>query len=532
MKKVLFIFIALIFAIFVYDVHIARGLDAGDARNKCEETAERVKVSQFDTVMGGNIEGVPLHGIIGSATIDPTAVALVTYDKEGAICPVGSLYRLVSSSICIVQSVVLTGMFKVYCSVLEYWVPIIQILIVLYFMFYCMALMFGIGDAGKKDGRDVIVRIIKISVIFALATDADQFYFWIYEAFIGTLGSFDVVLKELYQDSTMADWEFYTAAAPLSNGSAPPTAPLRTLAFGDDGSIFFLIDRILYMVVSGEGTDFAPPALLFAFAVFWVPVVGPMISFALVTSVVSMILTFFRLAMQYLMAIIILAAMMMFFSIFLSFLIFDVEAIKNMWQRYIGNMLSYTLQPTLLLIFLYVMMHVSSWDMLFASMQHNFHPSFDIEDCTYSWKFFGAKVFDMSITCITQNALAVDMDAALWSVLGITLMWLMVNVFMYQSLGTIIELCQKLGGYLGARSATVTGGASATDERLAAYERGGSEGLGGTDKDDVFGRPHSGMGNPYGMLDSVFKRLELTLLQLIPRRGSKIDRYINRDKIT
>lgn len=88
-------------------------------------------------------------------------------------CPLGE-GNLIAGTICLVQSFMASAMFEVYCSILNAWTPIIQAAIVLYVMFFSIALTFGISKTTPKQAG---IRYIKLAIIYMLATTPDYFYF-------------------------------------------------------------------------------------------------------------------------------------------------------------------------------------------------------------------------------------------------------------------------------------------------------------------------------------------------------------------
>lgn len=110
---------------------------------------------------------------------------------------------LLSGIICVVQSVVLDSMFRVYCTILLWVYQILYAGIVIYIMFYGMAIMFDLTDEPLKEAPK---RIMKIFFILFFAVNAERAFYFIHGGFMNILNGFSNMLtsvQPLYTEDGM-----------------------------------------------------------------------------------------------------------------------------------------------------------------------------------------------------------------------------------------------------------------------------------------------------------------------------------------
>jgi len=107
---------------------------------------------------------------------------------------------LFSGVVCITQSIILDSMFRVYCSILVWMYQIIEAMIILYLMFYGLAIML---DLSNRPLQEVVKRFLKIVFIFLMATSAQWGFGFVHKGFTNFLSSFSNILtriQPLYTD--------------------------------------------------------------------------------------------------------------------------------------------------------------------------------------------------------------------------------------------------------------------------------------------------------------------------------------------
>ncbi len=105
-------------------------------------------------------------------------------------CPQGWRY-LISGTICTIKVIMEASIFRIYCAVLLEWEPVFWNMVTLFVILYAMSVLFGVKNA---DGKDVVLKMIKIVTISVFVTNADIFYTYLYQFFFGFLDDFSALL--------------------------------------------------------------------------------------------------------------------------------------------------------------------------------------------------------------------------------------------------------------------------------------------------------------------------------------------------
>jgi hypothetical protein len=101
---------------------------------------------------------------------------------------------LLTGAICVINSILFDSMFKVYCTIIIWFYSIMYSMIIIYIMFYGMALMLGIGQDPIKEAPK---KVIKIVILFMLVTNAQVGFRYVHTFFITALNSFSSMLSDL-----------------------------------------------------------------------------------------------------------------------------------------------------------------------------------------------------------------------------------------------------------------------------------------------------------------------------------------------
>ncbi len=101
---------------------------------------------------------------------------------------------LLSGVVCVVQSIILDSMFRVYCTILLWFYQILFAMIVVYIMFYGLAIIFDLTEEPLKQAPS---KIILITFILLLSSNAELGFKWIYGTFNSVLTTFSDILTRL-----------------------------------------------------------------------------------------------------------------------------------------------------------------------------------------------------------------------------------------------------------------------------------------------------------------------------------------------
>jgi type IV secretory pathway VirB6-like protein len=105
---------------------------------------------------------------------------------------IGNEY-LISGVVCVIQSILAESMMRVYCNIIAAWTPIVQTMIIIYIIIYGLVIMLGIGNENLSKS---MVRVIKIVIVYTLATNATEGFKWIHQNFTGFMETFTSIMVE------------------------------------------------------------------------------------------------------------------------------------------------------------------------------------------------------------------------------------------------------------------------------------------------------------------------------------------------
>lgn len=252
--------------------------------------------------------------------------------KNSTSCKLG-IDNLISGTICTVQSLMAASMTNVYCDLVAEAMDVLGVLLTLYVIFYAMAVLFKI-----KEIKEAPFRLLKVTVITIFITNFDYFYTYIYQVAFGFLDEISLAFMGL-DDSLVKVC-----------GNCP--------AAGERMLVFERVDVIFNSVVGGSTV-----AGLAVLSTAWMATgFGIPVALLMITGMVGMLTSFTRLMISYLTSIMALTFVLMFTPMFFCFLFF--EQTKQLFNRWVGSIVSYTLQPTLVLAFLFVLGEATSIDTL------------------------------------------------------------------------------------------------------------------------------------------------------------------------
>lgn len=278
---------------------------------------------------------VPLQQVAAAASYQCAGTMLQDDDiKSTEDCEAQmQLSTVISSSICLLRAILAESMFQVYCGVLEDVDLIVGIAFTLYIMFYSISLIFGIN---KTTPRDFLIRYFKIILIYVFVTEAEVFFEFLYKFFIyGLLGGTANFLMKLDVGDKIEKNE-----------------DSDSLSEKED-DIFSHVDELFYKVIGDEGlVSFA--TLAFAYMTTGV---GVIVSSLLMFGIFAMIQAFFRMLVTYAVAILALTFLLMFAPFFIIFGMF--KGTQFLFKGWLGSLISYTIQPLVVLAFIFLVANVS-----------------------------------------------------------------------------------------------------------------------------------------------------------------------------
>lgn len=251
-----------------------------------------------------------------------------------------SLETVISSSICILRAAIGNSMFKVYCGLMEEMKVPLQAALTLWIIFYAIAYMFGINNT---NGKDLLIRIMKIVFIFAIATNAELFFEFLYRFFVhGLLEGFSTFLFELDTDDIVDE-----------------SAGFQENIMG----IFGKVDELFQLII-GEQRLISLGVLIMAFATTGM---GALVSLLVMLGVLAMIQAFFRILITYAVAILALSFLLMFAPLFLGFALF--ERTTSLFQGWMAAIVSYIVQPMIVMVFIFLFASVGDMHTFIEDLQ-------------------------------------------------------------------------------------------------------------------------------------------------------------------
>jgi len=391
-----------------------------------------------------------------------------------------------SGTICLVQSAIAQSMFNVYCRIVFDWTPIIKTALIVYIMFYAVAFTFGIADNREGfDGRkatlqDAAVRFIKISIIYWLATTPDYFYFWIYQFFLGAMDDLSLMIMGI---------------DPAASGMG----------------VFDYMDKIFEDIV-GWGRLIIVTIISIILIIITGGLATWIVQFIMI-GVGILLLAFFRVIMTYLTALMALTFLMMFTPIFLSTLLF--KPTRRLFDGWIASMISYMLQPVIVLAFLFVIGHAISLqslaDGIFQEIGVGFNSEtkevsgMNMEGVYSTWLPVIGQIDIYFPTLDNIAALLGRVVVVLINIMGFILAWIILNFIALSFIQKIPQFARDLVRWREIRtmpaifgqSNTIAslGGTGSRDPQLGAYGEGSLMG-------------YSGVYSPGGAAGAVFSGVE------------------------
>ncbi len=101
---------------------------------------------------------------------------------------------ILSGVICVVQSIILDSMFRVYCTILLWFYQILYAMMIVYIMFYGLAIVLDLTD---DPIREAPKRIIFILFIFMMAVNAEIGFKWIFQTFTSVMDTYSNILTRI-----------------------------------------------------------------------------------------------------------------------------------------------------------------------------------------------------------------------------------------------------------------------------------------------------------------------------------------------
>ncbi|NDF11569.1 MAG: hypothetical protein EB060_01970 [Proteobacteria bacterium] len=238
-------------------------------------------------------------------------------------------WGIFAGSVCVIRAAMADSMFRMYCDLMTKIKPYFIIGLTIYIIFYAIAFMFDIGeDSGKKPGPTFIIRVTKVLAIMAIAFKPEVFYFMLYRLII--YGVLDGVSDLLISTSS---WLSSSAATSGMTGSMV---------------IFNNLD-VVWETVVGTGFVIAMSALAVALIITGI---GSFIGFIIFSAIIATIMAFLRAVVGYVTALVALTFLLMFTPLFMTLLLF--RRTKELFEGWVSSLVSYTLQPIIVLFFLFL----------------------------------------------------------------------------------------------------------------------------------------------------------------------------------
>ncbi len=261
------------------------------------------------------------------------------------------LDTIISSSICIMRAVLAESMFKVYCGIMNEVKPLFNALLTLWVIIYAISVMFGLGNAQAKD---ILIRVMKIVLIFTFAFNAEIFFLYMYKFFIyGILEGVSQFFFEIDPDNLNP-----------GNTSAPDITTPGSTEHQNIAGVFDYVDEIFHQVI-GDDKLVAIGVLI---VVYGTTGMGWLISFLLMIGVGALLMAFFRIIITYAVSILALTFALMFTPFFLAFAMF--EQTSSFFKAWLASIVSYTMQPIIVLAFIFLFAGVSDMTVFIQKLMY------------------------------------------------------------------------------------------------------------------------------------------------------------------
>lgn len=293
---------------------------------------------------------------IGGLTVNNTLIpgtgkefALISADNPANVKPCleganNTRLNPMSSAVCLVQAVLSQSMFAVYCDILNGMLPMFNVMMTLYLLFYVFCYIFGIADV---NGKDFIIRLIKVLAIYAFATNPDVFMRYFYQPWFAVIDGIaeEVSALYVYAISNPAEAQQY-----LTRSTQLQSIWGSTSAGGSGHLPFFY--RLDYLFEQLVGREAAPGLILLAI-LFLFSGAGFWVGLLIMCGALSMIIAIVMVVATYTTAMMALTFLLMFTPLFFALALFSTT--RKLFEGWLASLISYTMQPILLFIMILIL---------------------------------------------------------------------------------------------------------------------------------------------------------------------------------
>lgn len=265
-------------------------------------------------------------GSVGSFSCSGGKAVGTMYDS-GTSCPTAMNFQnIFSFLVCNMEQLSSNLLGNMYCGMITAMIPAVTAVLTLSVVIFGLAFTIGVIPA---TARDFQLFLIKIAFVYTFATQADFLIGIGYRFLVGGVQSGVAVAL--------------TAYFPKSGGGTP--ADLYRMLDG------FLAQAIHYAVDYMKATNVADSCKNAIFSVIAVMAVAfPMMSYLALLIIAKIALTFLRSVFAYIYALVGIAFLLTLAPFFLSFFLF--RQTRPLFDKWVGYMVSFTLQIILLFTFL------------------------------------------------------------------------------------------------------------------------------------------------------------------------------------
>ncbi|HCR86442.1 MAG TPA: hypothetical protein DIV86_07165 [Alphaproteobacteria bacterium] len=155
---------------------------------------------------------------------------------------------LLSGIVCVVQSIILDSMFRVYCTILLWVFQILYAFVVIYIMFYGLAIMFDLTDEPLRQAPQ---RFLKVFFILFFAVNAERAFYFVHKGFQNFLDGFSDMLTHIQP--------YYTDSGQLAYSITEKDSSGKYKILAEDGEVWKSIKPDQdYYVKMPDGTERGP----------------------------------------------------------------------------------------------------------------------------------------------------------------------------------------------------------------------------------------------------------------------------------
>ncbi len=232
--------------------------------------------------------------------------------------------RIISAVICKIETIVNTSMRAIYTAIANNVKRIIWPIAMLYILIYAIGFMYGISNTNIKD---FWIRIMKLSLVFAILGNDLVFFCYIYSFFkLALLSVTSIVAGVSGPSGGMGDY-----LSVIINSALRPFEDIFGIS-ADINGLFKLGFLISALAISGPNI---------------------FISILSMLGVVSLIMALGRVVLTFGIAVVGVGFLSLLAPIFFCFFLFNFT--RRLFDSWLSAIVSFTLQPALALIFLSVM---------------------------------------------------------------------------------------------------------------------------------------------------------------------------------